>query len=80
MKWINLLGLAFDILGAALMYFNTPKHSYAPPSRGNDISLAGHYHGFGKAKEKKENIHIRWGFLCLITGFILQLIAALFSK
>lgn len=67
---INSIGLIIDIIGAAIMFFNSQKVEYGSSFISNqrlqELSL--------KAKKKNKNASI--GILLLLIGFILQLFAA----
>ena len=77
---INIAGLAVDLLGATIMFLNSPFASTKPPvvSSPDAITASGHWLGESKREEQKR----RWlkvGFGVLLFGFFLQFFAAWFS-
>lgn len=67
--WFNLLGLIAGFIGAAIMFYGTPK------------VLSGTFHGgHNKERDKKGNRIIRIGMVLLTLGFLFQLIAMILTK
>jgi hypothetical protein len=77
-EWTNLIGLAINIIGASLMYFNTPYPIEKPKSSSGSetINQSANWLLIGKHKERKQLRLVRLGFGCLMVGSSLQFIAA----
>jgi hypothetical protein len=72
MKYVNIIGITFDIIGALLMFWKTPH----PTKVGNVGSLMAYIQ---RQIEKGEQKWVKIGLYFLLGGFFLQLIAAIFS-
>ena len=66
---INSIGLGLDILGAALIFFNSPKPSHSTVIYQND-----ELERLARKDNRKHNL-AKAGLFILIMGFILQLIS-----
>lgn len=71
---INIIGLCFDILGASLMFYYTPKIDFNTYlyNKSEQESI--------KSKAQTKNRMIRFGMLLLAVGFCLQALALFFKS
>lgn len=70
-KWINIVGLILDIIGAMIMWKFTPaQQQQLFLSEKSEIPEI-------KKQDKVKDRFINWGMIILGLGFALQLIAAL---
>ena len=71
---INIIGLCFDVLGASLMFYFTPKIDFKTYLYINsEVPKI-------NAKAKFKNNMIRFGLLLLVIGFCLQALALFFKS
>lgn len=80
-RMINIVGLGFDIIGAVVMFVNSPYASSKPPivSVPDQMSASAKHLFHGRQKEIKEQRWLRVGLCLLIFGFFLQLFSAWFG-
>jgi hypothetical protein len=81
LRSINIVGLAFDVIGAVVMFLNSPFASSKPPIvSGDPISVSGDWHARGKKIETRKIRLLHVGFWILITGLALQLLSAISNE
>jgi hypothetical protein len=66
---VNSIGLVFDVLGAILIYKNTPKVSF------DNFLYDTEVYEKMRITARKMNKRVRVGTLFLFTGFLIQLIS-----
>ena len=72
-NYLNIIGLALDVSGACLVFFNSPKTTYQ-----THMYQSSEIPELVKKADKQNNL-AKFGFLLLFIGFMIQLISNFFS-